>query len=322
MRSLLWTLSSLALLAAGTACSAEFPSRPVRVVVPLAAGGQHDMLARSVGQRMRESLGVAVVVDNRPGASGAIAAEIVAKSAPDGYTMLIVGPAQVAINPSLYPKLPYDARKDFAAVGLGVSSAMLLVAHPSFPPNTVRELVAMARSRPGAYSYASVGTASPQHLAGEWFKMITSTNIVHVPYKGGAPATAALLGGQETQTGFVGMGPALPQVKAGRLKPLGITTLRRSPALPGLPTLAEQGVTDFDMSTWSAFVVPAKTPRSVIATLNADIVRILTLEDVRESFLRAGVEATPSSPAELARLIKSEEAKYREIIQAANVKAD
>lgn len=309
-------------LAAGAAVSQAFPQRPIRVVVPLAPGGNHDILARTVGQRMSDNWGKPVVVDNRPGGSGIIAAEIVAKSAPDGHTLFVAGPAQVAINPSVFKNLPYDAKKDFAPVTLGVISPMLLVAHPAFPPKTVRDLIDLAKSRPRAYSYASIGIASPQHLAGELFKMLTGTDIVHVPYKGGGPATAALLGGQETQFGFVGMGPVLPQVNAGRLRALGITTVRRSPAVPEVPTLQEQGVKDFDVSTWSAFFVPAKTPKSVIAKLNAEIVRILKMKGVNDFLLSTGVEVTPSTAAELSGFVKSEEAKYLKIVQVAGVKLD
>lgn len=299
-----------------------YPAKPIRMVVPLAPGGNADILARAVGQRMSENWGKPVVVDNRPGASGVIAAQIVAKSAPDGHTVFVVGPAQVAINPALRTKLPYDALRDFAPVSLGVVSPMLLVANPSFPVRTVHELIERAKSKPRAYSYASVGVGSPQHLAGELFKMITQTEIVHVPYKGGGPATVALLGGQEAQFGFVGMGPVLPHVKAGRLKVLGLTTTKRSPAVPDVPTLHEQGVTDFDVSTWSAFYVTAGTPRSVIARLNDEIARVLNLAEVRDHLTKAGLEVTPSTPEGLARFIKSEAEKYRRIIEVSGTKAD
>lgn len=306
----------------GTAAAQAYPAKSIRVVVPLAPGGNHDILARIVGQRMSDNWGKPVVVDNRAGGSGIIAAEIVAKSAPDGHTLFVAGPAQVAINPSVFKNLPYDAEKDFAPVILGVISPMLLVAHPAFPPKTVRDLIDLAKSRPRAYSYASIGIASPQHLAGELFKMSTGTEIVHVPYKGGGPTTAALLGGQEAQFGFVGMGPVLPQVNAGRLRALGITTVRRSPAVPEVPTLQEQGVKNFDVSTWSAFYVPGRTPKSVIATLNAEIVRILNLPDVREHLTNTGVEVTPGTPEELARFVKSEAAKYRKIIEHSETRLD
>lgn len=321
-----WAATALVLaccpmLAAGAAVS-QFPERPIRMVVPLAPGGNADIVARTVGQKMGENWGKPVVVDNRPGASGMIAAEIVARAAPDGYTMLVAGPAQVAINPSLYRRLPYNAAKDFSPVALGITSPMLLVAHPSFPANTAKELIELARSRPRAYSYASVGIGSPQHLAGELFKMITETQIVHVPYKGGGPATAALVGGQEAQFGFVGMGPVLPHVKAGRLKLLGISTARRSPAIPEVPTLHEHGVKNFDVSTWTAFVVPAGTPKSLVTKLNAGIVRALTLPGVREYLTNTGVEVTPSTPEELGRFMASEAVKFRRIVQAAGMRLD
>ncbi len=299
-----------------------FPEKPIRMIVPLAPGGNADIVARTVAQRMSDHWGKPVVVDNRPGGSGVIAAQIVAKSGADGHTMLIAGPAQVVINPAVFRKLPYDADKDFAPVTLGIVSAMLLVAHPSFPPKTAKELVDLAKAKPRAYSYASVGVASPQHLAGELFKMTTGTEIVHVPYKGGGPATAALLGGQEAQFGFVGMGPALPHVQAGRLKVLGLTTTKRSPAVPDVPTLHEQGVTDFDVSTWSAFYVTAGTRRSIIARLNDEIVRVLNLAEVRNHLTKAGLEVTPSTPDELANFVKAETAKYRRIIRVSGTKLD
>jgi tripartite-type tricarboxylate transporter receptor subunit TctC len=198
----------------------------------------------------------------------------------------------------------------------------LIVAHPSFAPKTIGELVAFAKEKPKTLSYASVGVGSPMHLSGELFKMLTGTDIVHVPYKGGGPATIALLGGQEVQIGFVGMGPAIPYVKAGRLKALAISTARRATLLPELPTMQEQGVKGFDTSIWFAFFVPAKTPNRVIAKLNAEIVRVLKMKEVNDFLLGTGVEVTPSAPEDLSRFVKSEEAKYRKIIQVAGVKLD
>lgn len=319
---LLWSMGFGAMLTAGGALAQVYPERPIRMLVPFAPGGNTDILARAVGLRMSDNWGKPVVVDNRPGGSGLIAAEIVAKATPDGYTVFVASTGEVAVNPSLFKKLPYSVEKDFAPVSLGTISPILIVAHPSFAPKTIGELVALAKAKPKTLSYASVGVGSPMHLSGELFKMLTGTDIVHVPYKGGGPATIALLGGQEVQFGFVGMGPAIPYVKAGRLKALAISTAKRATLLPELPTMQEQGVKGFDTSIWFAFFVPAKTPKSVIARLNAEIVRVLMMKEVNDFLLGTGVEVTPSTPAELSRFVKSEEAKYRNIIQVAGVKID
>jgi tripartite-type tricarboxylate transporter receptor subunit TctC len=300
----------------------EFPARPIRMLVAFAPGGNTDILARAVGTRMTESWGKPVVVDNRPGGSGLLAAEIVAKAAPDGHTVFVASTGELSINPSLFKKLPYDVQRDYAPVTLGTISPLLVIVHASFPPKTLKELLAAARAKPGALSYASVGIGTPQHLSGELFKMATGTQIVHVPYKGGAPATTALLGGVEVQFGFVGMGPIIPHVKSGRVRALAISTAKRSAAVPEVATLQEQGIKDFDTSIWFAFVVPAKTPKGIVDKLNAEIGRILRRTDAREYLIGTGVEVTPGSPAELTRFIKSETDKYRKIIQASGTRLD
>jgi len=300
----------------------EFPARPIRMLVAFAPGGNTDILARAVGVRMTENWGKPVVVDNRPGGSGMLAAEIVARAAPDGHTVFVASTGELSINPSLFKKLPYDVQRDYAPVTLGTVSPLLIVVHPSFPAKNLKELLDAARAKPGALSYASVGVGTPQHLSGELFKMATGTQVVHVPYKGGAPATTALLGGQEVQFGFVGMGPIIPHVKAGRVRALAISTAKRSAAVPEVPTLQEQGVADFDTSIWFAFVVPAKTPKGVVDKLNAEIGRILRGTDARDYLIGTGVEVTPGSPGELARFIKSETDKYRKIIQTSGTRLD
>ena len=315
------------MLAAAAACAQpawaqEFPARPIRMLVAFAPGGNTDILARAVGARMTEHWGKPVVVDNRPGGAGVLAAEIVAKAPPDGHTVFVASTGELSINPSLFKKLPYDVQRDYAPVTLGTVSPLLIVVHPSFPPRTFKELLDVARAKPRTLSYASVGVGTPQHLSGELFKMATGTDIVHVPYKGGAPATTALLGGQEVQFGFVGMGPVIPLIKAGRLRPLAISTAKRSTHVPDVPTLQEQGVKDFDTSIWFAFVVPAKTPKAVIDKLNAEIGRILRSTDARDYLIGTGVEVAPGTPEELARFMKAEAAKYRKIIEMSGTKAD
>ena len=297
----------------------DFPTRPLRLLVPFAPGGNTDILARAVAPKMAEKWGRPVVVDNRPGGAGLIACETVARATPDGHTLLVGSTGEVAVNPSLFRKLPYDVERDFAPISLGTISALLLVKHPALPARSVKELVEAAKAKPRTIAYASVGVGSPQHLSGELFKALTQTDLVHVPYKGGAPATAALLGGQEAHLGFVGMGPILPHIKAGRLQALAISTPKRSPQLPQVPTLQEEGVKNFDTTIWFAFFAPAKTPRRVIEALNAELVRVLTLPDVNQFLVNTGVEVAPGSPAELARFVKSETAKYRKVIQTSGI---
>ena len=317
----LYMLAAATLLAQ-PAWAQEFPARPIRMLVAFAPGGNTDILARAVGARMTENWGKPVVVDNRPGGAGVLAAEIVARAAPDGHTVFVASTGELSINPSLFTKLPYDVQRDYAPVTLGTVSPLLIVVHASFPSKTLKELLDAARAKPGALSYASVGVGTPQHLSGELFKMATGTQIVHVPYKGGAPATTALLGGQEVQFGFVGMGPIIPHVKSGRVRALAISTAKRSSAVPEVQTLQEQGVKDFDTSIWFAFVVPAKTPTRVVDKLNAEIGRILRSTDAREYLIGTGVEVTPGSPGELARFMKSETDKYRKIIEVSGTRLD
>lgn len=301
----------------------RFPERPIRLLVPFAPGGNTDILARAVGARMAENWGKPVVIDNRPGGAGVLATEIVVRGAADGHTVLVGSTGELAINPSLFKtKLPYHVEKDLAPVSLGTISALLLVSHPSFPVKSVKELIALGRAQPSTHAYASVGVGSPMHLSGELFKMITGTKFIHVPYKGGAPATSALLGGQEAQFGFVGMGPVLPHVQAGRLRALAISTAKRATLLPDVPTLQESGVKDFDTSIWFAFLAPAKTPHAVIAKLNGEINRILKLREVRDYLVKTGVEVAPSTPEALARFIADEAAKYGRIIAVSGTKVD
>jgi tripartite-type tricarboxylate transporter receptor subunit TctC len=307
---------------AASKAAAAFPEKPMRLLVPFAPGGNTDLLARTVGQKITEHWGKPVVVDNRPGGSGIIAADIVKNATPDGHTIFVASTGEMSINPSLFTSLPYNVEKDYAPVSLGTVSPILIASHPSFAPNNIKELVALAKAKPKTLAYASVGVGSPMHLSGELFKMITGTDVVHVPYKGGAPASIALIGGREVQFGYVGMGPAIPHVKAGRMKALAISTAKRATLLPDLPTMQEQGIKDFDTSIWFAFMVPAQTPKAVIAKLNAELNRVLNLKETRDFLINTGVEVTPTTPQELARFIKSEEQKYRKIMQVSGTKLD
>jgi len=301
--------------------AAQFPDKPLRLVVTFAPGGNSDILARAVGPKLTEAWGKSVVVDNRSGGGGVIATEIVAKSAPDGYTILVGSTGELSINPGLFQKLPYDVERDFAPVTLGTVSPLLFIAHPSFPGKTIKELVELAKAKPGSISYASIGIGSPMHLAGELLKQTAGINLTHVPYKGGAPATAAVLG-NEVPVGFAGIGPAIPHVRAGRARAIGVSTVKRATALPEVPTFAEQGLAGFDMSIWFAFVVPRATPRDVVTKLNGELTRVLRTPDTIERLTATGVDVVPTTPAALGEFIRAESVKYKKVIDAAGIKPE
>jgi tripartite-type tricarboxylate transporter receptor subunit TctC len=309
----------VAAVAPAAAQVAGYPSKQTRIVVPFPAGGSTDLLARLMGQKMSEAWGKPVVVDNRPGGSGSIAAEFVARSAPDGHTIFLGTSGDMSVNPSLMRKLGYDAEKDFDPVGQLALSPLVVTTHPSLPIRSVKELLDTARAKPGSLSYLSVGEGSAAHLAGEMFKKATATDIVHVPYKGGAPQVAAMLAGLEPQFGFVVMGTAMPHLQAGKLRALALTTGRRARLLPDVPTLAELGLPGFDIGNWFASFVPVGTPKEIVAFLNAENARILRLPDVAARMSDLGFETTLSSPEELARHLASEIAKYRKVIADAGI---
>jgi tripartite-type tricarboxylate transporter receptor subunit TctC len=291
------------------------------MVVPYAPGGNTDILARAVSQRMNANWGTPIVVDNRPGGNGFIAADIVARANPDGYTVLVASSREVSINKVLFRKLPYNPDKDFAPVTLGTVSAMLFAAHPSFSGNALSDIISVAKAQPGSVSVGTPGVGTPMHLSLALFDIMIGARTVHVPYKGGAPLAAALLGGQEVKIGIVGMGPAIPHVRSGRVKPIAITTPKRSKLLPEVPTVQEAGLRGFDTSIWFAYYVPANTPKQVIAKLHGELVRILRLPDV-VTYLEdvTGVDVLPGTPEELARFARAESAKYGKIMKAAGIK--
>jgi tripartite-type tricarboxylate transporter receptor subunit TctC len=291
------------------------------MVVPYAPGGNTDILARAVSQRMNANWGTPIVVDNRPGGNGFIAADIVARANPDGYTVLVASSREVSINKVLFRKLPYNPDKDFAPVTLGTVSAMLFAAHPSFSGNALSDIISVAKAQPGSVSVGTPGVGTPMHLSLALFDIMIGARTVHVPYKGGAPLAAALLGGQEVKIGIVGMGPAIPHVRSGRVKPIAITTPKRSKLLPEVPTVQEAGLRGFDTSIWFAYYVPANTPKQVIAKLHGELVRILRLPDV-VNYLEnvTGVDVLPGTPEELARFARAESAKYGKIMKAAGIK--
>jgi tripartite-type tricarboxylate transporter receptor subunit TctC len=307
-------------LAPGLARGQAYPSKPVRLIVPYSAGGGADTTARLIAPKLQEALGQTIVVENKPGAGGMIGDEIVAKAAPDGHTLLI-GAFAHAVNPSLFPKMPFRTPGDFAPVSLLVTVPELMVITPSHPAKTVAELVALAKAQPGKLSYASSGNGSAQHLAAELFKMRTGTDIQHVPYKGGALAVADVAAGH-VPFYFGNMSAALPQARGGRVRPLAVTSAARSPAAPEVPTLAEAGVPDCEISEWNALIAPAGTPPAVIARLHMEIARIMRLEEIKAKFADLGADAIGSTPDELAAFLRAEMTKWAEVVKAANIKVE
>ena len=297
-----------------------YPSRPIRLVVPLPAGGGVDWMARTLAQKLTENLGQQVVVDNRAGAGGNIAMELVAKSAPDGYTLVLGLTAHYAINPSLYSKLPYDPVKDFAPVILLATTPLVLLVHPSVPAKSVKELVALAKARGGKLMYASGGNGSGSHLAGEMLKSMAGVDIVHVPYKGLAPAIAAVLGDQ-VQFSFGVWSADSGHVKAGRLRALGVTTAKRARALPDLPSIAET-VPGYDLAVWYGVAAPAKTPREIVVKLNSAMMRVLADNDFRQRIEAEGIEPLGSTPEQLAAYIKTEGVKWAKVVKDSGAKLD
>ena len=295
-----------------------YPTKPIRFVIANAPGGGLDVTARVTGPVLSAALGQQMIYDNRGGAAGSVAAETVAKAAPDGYTMLCGSIGNLAVNPHLYKGLGYDPLKDLAPVTFAVSGSNVLVVHPTVAAKSVQDLIALARKQPGALTYGSSGTGNAGHLAAELFLSMTKTNMVHIPYKGGAPAMTALLSG-EVQLIFASAPTAQTQVKAGRVRPLAVTTARRSLVLPDLPTLAESGLPGYETDNWYGIVVPAKTPRPIIERLNKEFVRALNVPEVKDALLRNGLEAAPGTPEAFGTYIRSEYRKWGKLIAEAGI---
>jgi tripartite-type tricarboxylate transporter receptor subunit TctC len=304
---------------AATAQPQNYPVKAIKVVVPTVPGGATDLTARLVGQKMAERFGQPVVVENRPGGNEVIGADIVAKSAADGYTVLVSAPAALVVLPHLQ-KLPYNPEKDLAPIALAAVTPLILVVPAALPAQTVQELIALARAKPGQLAYASTGNGGVQHLAGELLKITAKIDLVHVPYKGAGQVMQDLIGGQVPMF-FSGMPPAMPHVRSGKLRALAVTSERRSPSAPEIPTMAEAGVSGFDISNWFAFFAPAGTPPEVIARLNAEINYALKQQDVREKLASAGAEVVGTSPDELARFMRAESAKFANLIKVSGAKA-
>ena len=318
LRALLSIAAAVGL--APSASAQPFPSKPLKLVIPFPPGGPLDIVARALAERVKESLGV-VVVENRAGAGGNIGADAVAKSPADGYTVVMGALSTHAVNPSLYPTMPYDAVKDFAPLSLVAITPNVLIVKSGTPIASVKDLVAYAKANPKKTNFGSGSNGSAGHLAGELFKIETGTDVMHIPYKGGAPALQALLAG-DTQFMFDNLANAMAQVKGGTVRAIAVTTAQRSKLGPDLPTMAEGGLPGFDISTWFGLLAPAGTPPEAVARWNAEIVKALNAPDVREKMLAQGAEPAPTTPQEFAQFIARERDKYAKIVKASGAKVD
>ena len=300
--------------------STGYPVKPIRFIVANAPGGGLDVVARLLNPTLTAALGQQLIIDNRAGATGSVAAELTAKSAPDGYTMMIGAIGNLAVNPHIYKGLGYDPTKDFAPVTFAVSGSNVLVVHSSVPVKTFPDFIALARSQPGKLTYGSSGSGNAGHLAAELLSSMAKIQMVHVPYKGGAPAMTALLGAQ-TQVLFASPSTAIPQVKAGRVKGLAVTTLKRSLMLPELPTIAESGFPGYETDNWYGIVLPAKTPRPIVDRLNKEFARALNMAENKDALLKQGLEVAPGTPEAFGKYMKSEYEKWGKLIREAGIQA-
>ena len=323
MHSLLKILTPLLALAAlaDPAAAQQYPARPVRMLIGFPPGGGTDIVGRIVAQKLSENLGQQIVPENRGGATGMIAAELAAKAAPDGYTVMMAHISAMSILPSLYPKLTYDVARDFAPITLAAIGPNLLVVHPSLPVKNTRELIALAKARPGQLYYASPGSGSVQHLSAELFKLQAKVDMVHVPYKGSGPSLVDLIAGH-VQLDFDSVPVVIGPARQGRLRALGVTSAKRSALLPDIPTISEAGVPGFDMSTWWGLVAPAAVNKAVVAKLHAEAIKVLALPEVRERLGSVGAEPGGNTPEQFGAFIRAETAKYARIIKEANIKID
>lgn len=299
------------------AVAQQYPARPIRLIVGWAPGGAPDIFARMVGEKLHAQMGQPVIVDNRPGATGNIGAEIVAKAPPDGHT-IFNATLSLAISPGFYKKLPFDPVGSFAPVTMLASVPLILAINPGLPVKSVPELIALAKSKPGGLNYASVGSGSPAHVSAELFQIMAGGKLVHVPYKSGGGMVTAILSG-EAQLSFVAIAPALPHVKAGRLRVLAITATKRFPAVPDVPTFAEAGLPGIEADNWNGILTPAGTPKGVIDKLHAEIVKAVRAPEVAEQFVRQGAEVNTSTPAEFSSVIKAEVTKWARVVKASGI---
>ena len=306
---------------AGIATAQTYPAKPVRLVVPFTPGGSTDILARLVGQKLGEAFNQQFIIENRPGAGGNIGVEIVARSPADGYTLVFGHIGTFGVNPSLYPKLPYDPIRDFQPITLFAKVANLMAVNPSLPVRSVKELIALAKARPGALDYGSGGSGSAAHLATEYFKLLSKTDIQHIPYKGAAPAITDLIAGQISMA-ITGVPPLLPHVKASKLRALAVGTATRLPLLPELPTIAEAGVPGYEATQWFGVLAPAAMPKEVVARPNAEIIKVLQRPEVRERLASEAAEPVGNTPEQFQAFIKAEIARWAPVVKASGARPD
>ena len=315
------TMAALFGVAATPSRAQEYPTKPIRMVVPFAPGGPNDVLGRIVAQKISTQIGQQIVIDNRSGAGGATGTAAVSAASPDGYTLLFSGTSSLAINPSLYKGLAYDPVRDFAPVSLAGTAPSLLVIHPSVPAKSIKELIAIARASPGRLNFASGGVGGSPHLAGELLKSIARIDIVHIPFRGAGPALTALTSG-EVDMYIGGVSAVLPVVKDGRARALAVTSARRTPLLPDMPTFMESGVPGYETGNWYAVLAPAATPKAVIAKLNAEVVKALAAPDVKKRFADLGTDAISSTPEQLGAYQREELSRWAKVIKAAGIRPE
>ncbi|MGQ0752275.1 MAG: Bug family tripartite tricarboxylate transporter substrate binding protein [Betaproteobacteria bacterium] len=311
--------SIVLLCASATVAAQNYPTRPVRMMVPFPAGGGSDTMGRIIGGKLSERLGQQFVVENRPGAAGSIGAEIAARAPADGYMILLGSTSELVQYPNVNPKVPYDPLRDFAPIGLIGTIPMVLVVHPSLPVRNVRELIALAKGRPGEINFGSAGQGATTHLAVELFILIANVKLTHIPYKGSPQAVTDLVAGN-VQLGIPTMPAALPFIKSGRVKVLGVTTAKRASNLPDVPTLSEAGVKGYEAALWTGLLGPAGIPGPIISRLNGEIAKIVELKDVQEALARQGAEAQTSTPQEFAAFLKSEYAKWARVVKESGIR--
>jgi tripartite-type tricarboxylate transporter receptor subunit TctC len=319
--SKLLAASALALAVSTAFAQGGYPSKPIRLISPFAPGGGADITARSIAMPLSKALGQQVIVDNRGGAGGMVGVELGAKSPPDGYTIVLGTIGNIAVNPSLYSKMPYDPQKDLAPIGQVANALNVLVVHPSVPAKTVKEFIAVAKQHPGQLNFGSSGPGATDHLAGELFNRMAGVKMVHVPYKGGAPAMLDLVAGQ-VQVVFSTMSTAIGAIQGNRIRPIAMTGNQHYERMPKLPTISEAGLKGFEVNNWYGFFAPAGTPREAIARLSAETAKALTLPEVKTRLLDSGIIATSSTPEQFSAYIQSETKKWAKVVKEANIKAD
>jgi tripartite-type tricarboxylate transporter receptor subunit TctC len=306
-------------IAGAGVCAQTYPSKPIRMMVPFPAGGGSDTMGRAIGQKLAERMGQGVVIENRPGAGGSIGADVVAKAAPDGYTILLGSTSELVQYPNVNPKIPYDPLRDFAPITLVGTVPLVLVVHPSLPVKSVKDLVALAKARPGEINFGSAGNGSTTHLAVDLFILMTGARMTHVPYKGSPQAVTDLVAGN-VQLGIPTMPAALAFIKAGRVKALGVSSGKRTPVLPDVPTMREAGITEYETDLWTGILAPAGTPAAVLSRLHAEIVRAVGLAEVKEVLGRQGAVPASSTPQEFSAYMRAELAKWARVVKEAKVR--